>query len=127
MAGNQYFEEKLRLMTPHTFNALTKLVMAMAAVTKNSGKKTFLGRDKGQESYSKFLAMLKATLQAMVLDGLIRESTSTEEVIAELDQRLNEFSIAFPNWKDAYAYAYFFFRENATDAIATVERLRSMP
>ena len=59
MAGNQLFERQLRHFSPHTYNALTKLVMAMAAVTKNTGKKTLFGRDKGQESYSKFLEAQK--------------------------------------------------------------------
>ena len=54
MADNKLFEEQLRIMTPHTYNALQKLVMAMADVSKNSGKKTFFGRDKGQEAYDKF-------------------------------------------------------------------------
>lgn len=35
---------------PHTFNALQKLVMAMAAYKKNRGKKTMLGKDKGLDS-----------------------------------------------------------------------------
>ena len=86
MAGLRMYEEQLRLATPHTFNALTKLVMAMADVTKNAGKKTLFGRDKGQESYAKLLQALKVTVQAMVLDGVIRESTSTEEVAKELEE-----------------------------------------
>jgi hypothetical protein len=40
MAGNKLFEEQLHLITPHTYNALTKLVMAMSGVVKNLGKKT---------------------------------------------------------------------------------------
>ena len=89
MAGNKFFEEQLRLMTPHTYNALQKLVMAMADVSKNTGKKTFFGRDKGQEAYDKFQKSLKVTLQCMVLDSVIKESTSTEEVIDELKNKKN--------------------------------------
>lgn len=121
------FEEQLRLMTPHTYNALTKLVMAMADVTKNAGRKTLFGRDKGQESYSKFLAMLKVTIQAMVLDGVIRESTPTDEVAAELEKKLEIFSMAFPNWQDAYGFAAMFLGEKRKDAFATIDRLRSIP
>ena len=127
MAGNRFFEEQLRLMTPHTYNALTKLVMAMAGVAKNAGKKTFFGRDKGQESYSKFLATLKITLQSMVLDGIIRESTPTEEIMSKLESKMREFQIAFPNWQDAYGFAGLFFEEKRIDAKATIERLRSQP
>jgi hypothetical protein len=127
MAGIRMFEEQLRLMTPHTYNALTKLVMSMADVTKSAGKKTLFGRDRGQESYSKFLATLKATIQAMVLDGVIRESTPTEQVAAELETKLKKFSMAFPNWQDAYGFAAMFLGEKRKDAIATIDRLRSVP
>ena len=51
MAGIRMFEEQLQIMSPHTLNALQKLVMAMADLAKNAGKKTFFGRDKGQEAY----------------------------------------------------------------------------
>ena len=125
MAGIRMFEEQLRLMTPHTYNALTKLVMAMAGVAKNAGKKTFFGRDKGQESYSKFLATLKITLHSMVLDDIIQESTPSEEVLAELESKLQKFKMAFPNWQDAYEFAAMFFEKNRKDALAAIERLRS--
>jgi len=42
MAGIRMFEEQLQIMSPHTLNALQKLVMAMADLAKNSGKKHFL-------------------------------------------------------------------------------------
>lgn len=121
------FEEQLRVLTPHTYNALTKLVMAMADVRKNAGKKTLFGRDKGQESYSKFLSALKVTLQAMVLDGVVHESTPSEEVAIELEHKLKTFSLAFPNWQDAYGFAAFFLGDGRKDAVATMERLRATP
>jgi len=127
MAGIQLFEDQLRLMTPHTYNALTKLVVAMAGVAKNTGKKTLFGRDKGQESYSKFLVTLKITLQSMVLDSIIRESTPTKEVAVELDSKIDQFKMAHPNWQDAYSFSAMFFGENRIDAEATIERLRSEP
>jgi len=123
MTGSKLFEEQLRIMTPHTYNSLQKLVMAMAGISKNAGKKTFFGRDKGQEAYDKFLKSLKAALQSMVLDGVIRESSSNEDILNELESKFNNFKMAFPNWQDAYAVSDMFF-ENKEDAISTVERLR---
>ncbi len=127
MAGNQLFEQQLRHFSPHTYNALTKLVMAMASVSKNTGKKTLFGRDKGQESYSKFLESLKVTLQSMVLDKLIQESSPSDEALSVLSRKLREFQLAHPNWQDAYAFSGFFFSENQADAAAVIERLRSSP
>jgi len=121
------FEEQLRIMTPHTYNALQKLVMAMADTVKNAGRQTFFGKDKGQESYSKFLATLKATIQSMVLDGVVSEATPTEEVLNALEEKLEKFAMAYPSWQEAYGFAAMFLGERRADAIATVERLRSLP
>ena len=99
----------------------------MAAVKKNAGKTTFFGRDKGQESYSKFLEKLKNTMQAMILDKVMNESASTTEAIGHLEKKLNDFSMAHPNWQDAYDYANRFFSGDMKDAKAIIERLRSMP
>jgi len=127
MAGNQLFKEQLRLFSPHTYNAMTKLVMAMASVTKNIGKKTLFGRDKGQESYSKFQKELKVTLQSMVLDKLIQESSSSDQALIVLKQKLREFELAHPNWQDAYAFSNYFFKETHGEAVALIERLRGAP
>ena len=127
MAGIRMYEDQLRIMTPHTFNALQKLVMAMADVSKNLGKTTFFGRDKGQESYSQFLHALKVTLQSMVLDKIVNDATATEDVLAALEDKLAKFSEAFPNWQDAYKFAGTFIYDNRESALATVERLRSTP
>lgn len=117
----------LQTLHPHTFNALQELVMAMAAVSKNAGKKTFFGRDKGQESYARFLRALRGTIHSMVLDSIIRESTPTDEAALRLEGFLRQFQETFPNWQDAYGFAEIFFGENRADAIAAIGRLRSTP
>jgi hypothetical protein len=117
----------LQTLHPHTFNALQELVMAMSAVAKNAGKKTFFGRDKGQESYARFLRALRATIHSMVLDGVIRESTLTDEATIRLESSLLQFRSIFPNWQDAYSFADIFFGEKREDAIAVIDRLRSTP
>jgi|GEM_PF-1761136 len=124
MAGNELFRTQLRHFSPHTYNALTKLVMAAAKVVKNTGKRTLFGKDKGQESYSRFLETLQATLQCMVLDGLVRESCPSAEVLDELNVKTREFSLAHPNWQDAYGFFDVYFKQNREDAIAVIERLR---
>lgn len=124
MAGSKSVELLMSSMMPHTFNALQKLVMAMADVAKNAGKKTFFGRDKGQESYDRFLTVLKVTTQSMVLDRLTKESSSTEHVADILFSKIELFSEAYPNWQDAYGFAVYFFIKNRDDAIAVIDRMR---
>lgn len=126
MAGSPSARLLLEHQGQHTFNALQNLVMAMADVANNSGKKTFFGRDKGQQAYTKFLEKLRATLHSMVLDGLIRESDTDEYVLARLESSIRLFEDGFPNWKDAYGFAAWFLSErNAADASAVITRLRA--
>ena len=127
MAGIRMFEEQLQIMSPHTLNALQKLVMAMADLAKNAGKKTFFGRDKGQEAYAKFLSTLKVTIHSMILDGVITEATPSSQAVDTLEQKLKLFSMAFPNWQEAYGFAAVFFGQSRQDAVAAIERLRSSP
>ncbi len=126
MSGIRMYEEQLRIMTPHTYNALTKLVMAMADYTKDVGKSTIFGRDKGQKAYSKFLFALKVTLQSMVIDEIVGERVSTDVVLDKFLEKFEKFKLAHPQWPDAYAFGGYFFGEKREDAIAIVERLRSV-
>ncbi len=124
MAGLKLVEETMQRRTPHTLNALQHLVMAMSDVRKNAGKRSLFGRDKGQESYAKFLGHLKATVHSLVLDGLIKESTSGSDVVDVLMDQLQTFALAFPNWQDAFGFASYFFIQERSSGIAAIERLR---
>jgi hypothetical protein len=44
-----------------------------------------------------------------------------------LDAKMVKFTMAFPNWKDAYDFAARFLDEQRVDALVIVERLRSTP
>lgn len=101
---------------PHTFNALQKLVMAMAAYEKNGGKKTLFWKDKGLNAYKKFEAVLKDTLLAMVLDGAVARNTGAKECRETLTEMIAAFAEVFPNWQDVYAFADNYFTHNATTA-----------
>jgi hypothetical protein len=63
----------------------------------------------------------------MVLDGVVQESTPADDVLTSLDAKMAKFAMAFPNWKDAYGFAAYFFEEQRVDALSIVERLRSAP
>ncbi|WP_322979152.1 hypothetical protein [Pseudomonas sp. C11] len=124
MAGNKMLEERMRLVTPHTYNALTQLVMALAGAANNLGKKTWFGRDKGVIAYEKLIDKLRHTVTAMTLDGLIQPVTPTPEVIDKIVDSLDFFSQAHPNWQDAYHFASYFFIEERDNAIAILQRMR---
>lgn len=127
MAGLKLVEENMHRRCPHTLNAFQKLVMTMADVRKNSGKKTWFGQDKGQQSYANFLGALKVTIHSMVIDGLIQESTRSDAVSDKLLEELQTFALAFPNWQDAYGFASYFLVDQRHNAVATIERIRNQP
>jgi hypothetical protein len=118
-------KEHLKIM-PTAFAKLTKLIMAMTCVKRDSGKKTLFGKDKGAKAFSKFLALLKETLDAMVVDGVIKTSDSTEDVITTLEEKLAIFSTAYPDWADGYAFADNFFGEQRKAATVAIKRIREM-
>lgn len=108
---------------PHTFNALQKLVVAMAAYQKDRGKKTVFGKDKGLNAYKKFENVLRDTLLAMVLDGAVRRNVSAKECRETLAEMISAFAEVFPNWQDAYSYADEYF---VRDAPAAEDRIQQM-
>lgn len=108
---------------PHTFNSLQHLVMAMAKVSKNQGKKSFFGKDKGLIAYKTFEEKLRDTILAMVLDGVIKRNSSPTDVRKMLIRGIQLFATAFPNWQDAYHYANEYFINSATVAEDRIEAM----
>jgi hypothetical protein len=129
MAGLKLYQEQLPLLYPSTFAALQMLVMSMADCTNNAGKKTWFGRDKGTESLIKFHSNLKRTIFAMMSDGMVRDSDGSELFYEKLIKVLHEFSLAFPNWNDAYSFANIFFLEGnrRDESIKIIAQLRANP
>ena len=56
MAGMKLYQEQLPIFYPHTFAGMQKLVMAMADVSNDVGKKTWFGKDKGAIAFEKFIS-----------------------------------------------------------------------
>lgn len=108
---------------PHTFNALQKLIMAMADYQKNRGKKTIFGKDKGLDSYKKFESILRDTLLAMVVDKAVERNVKAKECRETLTEMIAAFAEVFPNWQDAYLFADEYFLKNAGTA---EDRIRDM-
>ena len=124
MSGNKMMAERMRLTTPHTYTAMQHLVVALADTAKNLGKKTWFGRDKGVESYQKLESKLCNLITAMTLDKVVSASDSSEQILDATGKRLEMFSVAHPNWSDAYQFATYFFGVERESAISLIERLR---
>ena len=125
MAGMQMYKDQLPILYPHLFAALQKLVMAMEDTAKNVGKKTLFGKDKGAESYMKFVACLRQTVAACILDRQATESDSNAHIIGVITMVLEKFAMAYPNWPVAYSFAAgFFSSENRANCDALLTRVR---
>ncbi len=110
---------------PHTFNALQKLVMAMADYEKNKGKKTLFGKDKGLDAYKKFEVTLKDTLLAMVVDGVVARNVGAKECRKILSEMIDALAEVFPNWQGAYSFANQYFIQNRAIAEDRMSQLLS--
>lgn len=124
MAGNTLLRGLMRKHHPHTYNALANLVLDLVKTPRSIGKKTLFGKDKGVKAYGKLIDSINKLIVSMILDGLITESLPTGDVVDELMIQLGRFSLAHPNWQDAYAFADVFFIEDRKSAIAVIERTR---
>ena len=105
--------EELETKWPNTCRFLQKLVKAADSCVKNAGKKTIFGKDKFHNSKVKFLYVLALTIDAMIEDGIIRPSTSTEEIILELENKIIQFNFAYPYGPPlAHELFSYYFRES---------------
>ena len=96
---------------PNAFYHLQELVMSMADCQNNVGKKTLVGKDKGLKCFIKFQERLKDTLLALEEDGFIKDRNDPSGCSIALLNAIEYFSIAFPNWQDAYSFFSYFFIE----------------
>lgn len=122
-ATNYAAAAMLNARLPHTFNAMQHLVMAMADYQKNRGRASWFGKDKGLAAYKVLEDRLRDTLLAMVLDGNVARNASPQEYREHLIDGLQEFTKAFPNWMDAYDFAFEFFITRAEDAESVIDAL----
>lgn len=114
--------DNLQRGIPHTFNAMQKLIMAMADAYNSKGKTTFFGNDKGLKNYKRFEECLRDTLLAMSIDGLVKRTASPEDYWGALGAVINQWAVIFPTWPDAYAFA----REKFGDSKEGAELIRAI-
>ena len=95
----------------------------MADYENNRGKKTLFGKDKGLAAFKKFEDVLRDTLLAMVVDGVVARNIGAEECRETLIELIDAFAEVFPNWQEAYSFADNYFVQNLTSA---EDRIRQM-
>lgn len=123
--GDPVAQATLTRFTPNTFGALQHFVMSMEDYVKNSGKKSFFGRDKGEDAYINFLRQLRQTMLALYTDNQINASNTNDEILEKIEAVMMLFQKAFPNWPDAYLYFAWISTENRQNTLSLIDRLRN--
>lgn len=115
----------LEATTPNISNAWTHVVPALAKYAKCEGKRSLLGRDKGEMAYRELEEKLHIVVLGLYGDGLLSQGASTEECLSALLHSLVLFKEVYPNWTDAYSAGYRVFvegRENINPVLARHQR-----
>ena len=84
---------------PFSFQALQRMAMAASKAYKNAGKKSWLGRDKGAESYADFVKSVQILGSYLTTEGFL-EAVGGDEWEATRTL-VRSFFVAYPNWPDA--------------------------
>jgi hypothetical protein len=118
---------ELQKRLPHTYLAMERLIMAMADAHNSEGKTGLFGRDRGLASYKKFEAVLKDTLLALTLDGVVRRDEPAASYRAMIVSLVAVWMTIFPGWPDAEEYTLRHFVIKASEADAQIKHLIGTP
>jgi len=97
---------RLEAVAPNSYNAWTHVTPALARYAKQEGKRSFLGRDKGEKAYQDLTAKLRLVVLGLYADGLLSPGATPNSCLVATLQSLVDFKDVFPNWGDAYSAAY---------------------
>lgn len=122
-AVTDYDQERLlNATTPNILNAWTHVVPVLAKYAKHEGKRSLLGRDKGEVAYNDLVKKLRLVVLGLYGDGLLSQGGSAEECLLELLNSLVDFKRVYPNWDDAYSAGYKVFIELRVSIYPVLER-----
>ncbi len=118
-------------MWPNAVSSFPKLVKAAESCAKNEGKKTIFGKDKFHKPHGIFLNELKLTIQAFLEEEKreypLKPSSSTYEILQELDGLLIDFKSVYPSHPLGYDFIFSYFRESTNLLIDRVNILLHRP
>lgn len=96
----------LEATMPNITNAWTHVVPALVKYAKCEGKRSLLGRDKGEMAYRELEEKLYLAVLGLYGDRLLLQGASIDECLTALLRSLVSFKEVYPNWTDAYSAAY---------------------
>ena len=115
---------KLEVTAPNILNAWTHVVPALAKYAKREGRRSILGRDKGEEAYRQLIKKLRLVILGLYGDGLVTRGADTDECLYALVSSLVAFKGVYPNWTDAYSAGYRVFVERSESMMPILGNLQ---
>lgn len=89
---------------PNTMKHLQQLIMDADACAKNYGQKTWLGKDKFQLSFDKFMSTIGICVFALVEDAKLDDPENTQEAMKALDLALSRCEETYSSWPLAFRF-----------------------
>ena len=88
---------------PWSFQALQRMAVSASKAYKNAGKKSWLGRDKGAESYAEFMSSVQVLGSYLESEGYLGQAGRSGDTWVDVCKVVRAFFVAYPNWQDAEA------------------------
>jgi hypothetical protein len=104
MATNRSLEMIVAATYPNSMKHLQQLIMDADACAKNYGKKTFLGKDKFQPSFVKFMSTIGICVFALVEDAKLDDPEDAQEAMKALDLALSRCAETYSSWPLAFRF-----------------------
>ena len=109
---NEIYARTFAAFYPHTNEPFQRLIMAAADAYNNAGKKSFFGKDKGQESFEKFMKILaNEVAYTLAQDMQVKNPRDFNEVLSAMMTAKSAFQEAYPNWQEAYQFLDSFYEQ----------------
>ena len=104
MATNRSLEKILIARYPNTIKHLQQLLIDAESCAKNYGKKTWLGKDKFESSFDKFMSTIGLSVYGLIMDGQLDDPENTTEAMAAIDLALSRSQEVYSNWPLAFKF-----------------------
>lgn len=104
MATNYTLEMIVGATYPNTMKHLQQLIMDADACAKNYGQKTWLGKDKFQPSFDKFMSTIGICVFALVEDAKLDDPENAPEAMKAIDLALSRCEEVYSSWPLAFKF-----------------------
>ena len=86
---------------PRSFRQLQDMTVAAASASRNHGKRSIFGKDKGAEAFGEFMRVATHLCSTLEQEGATSIVPDEANELERINFIVQSFFSAYPNWKDA--------------------------